>query len=285
MFRRPKSNTCSATTVPFLLSVFVNGGNTKREIEYLTDNGTLTSDPEQGSQYEISSGQLQSDAGYISTSGLVYFQTFAPTPFLLPISRAFEILNGSLEWVADDFFGGKARFCRLGSVVIVSFSRESLPTGCVPIEIGAVDVDDILEPARSSSTTVLTTVVASEDSISSTKHSRSTSSTISVSTSIFGTTSASTSSSSGVVQPSPGTVFAQLAVAEFIACFQLDPNNLVIPGPGYQVSTLEQCVDYCASFSGPAISYKFVGVQFGKLSFATRASMLSSCRRTMLLWQ
>lgn len=249
------SDSDSAGSEPFLLAVNVNRGRAKRDFEYLTRVGTLINDPKAGVRYQIRDGQLRSSTGFVSTSGLVRFQPFAASNVVLPESRLFEISNGSLEWNSDGFYGGQARFCLSQSVesfVSAVFLQPDPPDGCALINLTVVYVKDVLE-LTASSTATTTSIQSSRAVISSTTSKLG-----------GGTPSINTSSRPSTTSlPSPSTIFAQLAIAEPVACFQSDPSALVIPGPGYLVSTLEQCVDYCAGFSG-SVSYNLAGVQFGK---------------------
>lgn len=247
---------CRPLANPFLVVVNFNGALPKRdEFLYLSEDGSITTNPTLGAQFEVENGQLRSKIGYVSTSGLVSAQVFAASPIFLPQSRLFFIgRDDKLRWSNELFFGGQARFCVRRTTLNVFFT-ESPPEACDIVELVTVDADQVLQPTGVTST-LSTTVVSGTTIVEPGTY------TPTFPFTSFGTP---TTSVTGVPEPSEATtVIGQTAVADAVGCFYSDPNDLAIPGPGFSVSDLEQCVAYCAGFASSGISYAYVGVQFGK---------------------
>ena len=268
---------CRPTSEPFLVFVEQSSGGTKRDVEFLDNDGTLTNEPEEAAQYVIVAGQLRSIAGHVSTSGLVPFQVFAASPFSLPVSRTFSMLNGSLEWINDGFYAGKARFCLLNTTVNVDFSGQP-PTACRLIELGTVPAQDALRPPETTSTTETLHTTVSSDTTVGVSGASTTIPYEPQSSSDQSTTRESTAAATASVRPplpAQSTVTGQLATAQFFGCLRSGPEDLVIPGRGHPVATLEECVDYCA---GSDISNLYAGVQFSMYTIKSDDSPVNSHR-------
>jgi hypothetical protein len=77
-------------------------------------------------------------------------------------------------------------------------------------------------------------------------------------------TIASTGISPSATPSSPAIVYGTLATAESVGCVNSPIGSLALNSPNTTVSTLEQCVDVCASYISTGIDYHYVGVQFGR---------------------
>ena len=140
---------------PFFLAVNAASRLARRaDVLYLSDNGSLTSDPYKATQFELKTGLLRTIVGYVSTSGLLPFQAFAASPVLSPFSTTFSIgEDNGLWWTNQIFSGGQARFCELDAAINAVFATD-IPSGCFLVQLRAVDVDDVWRPAQSSPTTL-----------------------------------------------------------------------------------------------------------------------------------
>jgi hypothetical protein len=252
-----------------------NGSNDKRAApRWLAGNGALVDDPNSAAEYYFSAGQLISKNEHLSTSGLVRYQVFAASSITLPYSRTFSIVNDSLQWEASIFAGGKSKYCLLGDFVYLDFAGQP-PSGCIPISLGVAGADDVLN--KHSTTTISTTTSKTSQLPQSTVVSSTTivlppSSTASpsigtVTSNVVSTSSITTTiptTGAGASPSSPDTITGQYATANLLGCFESPVEDLAIPGPGYTVGTLGECVDYCAGFTVLGETYNYAGVQSGR---------------------
>ncbi|KIV96180.1 hypothetical protein, variant 1 [Exophiala mesophila] len=275
---------------PFYLSFSLNI-DLRRDLvrQYLTPNGSTTTNPEDAVAFIITpGGQLMSGRGYLSTSPGVTSQRFQVLSNLLPISTLFTTSEtGALQWENSLFADEKASFCS-GDGVFMVFDG-NLPPGCLEISLDPIPATDI---GISSSTTLSATFSSATSSRPSTAASSSTAATVSFSvtastapttanpsatissdtsirtstdppstttpTYVSSTTDSTGTSPNPTASYPPGTVFGSLAYGVPNGCYISSIDSPAVFGPYTTIFTLAQCADFCADF-------KFFGVQAGSI--------------------
>ena len=220
--------------------------------QYVSGSGTVILDAAEAQIYTISqSGQLMNNEKYFSTSGLVPFEAFAIQSYAAVISTTFSNQNGMLVWSSPSFALGQAQFCLLGQVLEVAYDGY-FPAGCTAVGV-------YLSPTSSIMSTI-SMIPTSTPSASS----------VSIGTAV---------SSTPTPPPSaPGSVHGSLAVADLVGCLMSPSTGPALNGIRQTTSTLEQCVDYCASYS-------YFGVQNGKYPKPLSRIKLTGSRKQLYLWQ
>jgi hypothetical protein len=188
---------------------------------------------------------------YFSTSGLVSFETFATRSYAAAISTTFSNQHGMLVWSSPSFALGQAHFCLLGQTLEVAYDGY-LPTGCTAVNVYLIPTSSIM----------------------------STMSMVQTSTPSASSVSIDTAASSMPTPPpsAPGSVHGFLGVADPVGCLTSPSIAPALNGISETTSTLEQCVDYCASYS-------YFGAQNGQYPKLSSRIMLIGSRKQLCLWQ
>ena len=224
----------SGPSVPYLLYVQQGASG---PLQYVSVTGTVVLDAQEAQAFTISSsGRLMSGRSYFSTSGLVPFEPFTPRPHPAAISTTFSNQHNTLVWMSPSFANGQAQFCLMGSMLEVAYDGY-LPADCIAITV-------YLSPTSAATSTAsiqqTTSPASSMMAVGS------------------GPAVNSTPSSTPTPTPnSPGRVYGQLAIADPVGCLTSPSNAPALSGISEITSTLEQCVDYCST-------YTYFGVQNGQ---------------------
>lgn len=126
-------------------STFLLGGITlhlqkrQQNYNYITGNGTMTSDCTSAVVYSLNNGQLSvnvsGQVSYFSTSPGVATQPFAPSALQGSITNTFSIQHYQdkqvLSWENNAFYNNEAYFCSLDNgTVYAVFQQSAQPDGC-----------------------------------------------------------------------------------------------------------------------------------------------------------
>jgi hypothetical protein len=195
---------------------------------YIDANGRMISDCSAAVSFTTTNGQLFTNGHVISTTGLVPYSPLVASPFVAAISTTFSVMNGStLSWNNTAFTGGSALFCIMDNTVQAVYNGQ-LPSGCAQVTVGQVPVSSCPNFKPSSS---------GQPGAGGS-----------------GTGTASPSPTASV----PGSIKGANATGFALGCLKSSVDSPAVSGGPYkQVTTLEQCTDFCAS-------YAYFGVQSGK---------------------
>ena len=144
-----------ATTTPVYLYIIQSAPRKVRDlssqVQYIGAGGNVTTNSQQALPFNFTAaGQLISNQSYVSTSGLVTYQAFAPSIATGNISTTFAISsNGTVAWTNLTFANGRASFCLRGLVLDVYFGLP-ISSDCQLVSLGAVPVINVLQPSSTS---------------------------------------------------------------------------------------------------------------------------------------
>lgn len=194
-----------------------------------------------------------SGGSFFSTSGLVPFEDFTPRSYLAAISTTFSNQNGILAWMSPSFAMGQAQFCLMGTILEAA-DDGYLPAGCIAVNVHLATSSAVTTTSSAQKTLTL--------SASSTTHG-----------------SGTGVSSTPTPTPScPGSVYGQLAIGDPVGCLMSPSNAPALSGISETTITLEQCVEYCSTYS-------YFGVQNGTLHTSFQKAALIQSRESVCLWQ
>ena len=194
-------------------------------LQYVSVAGKVVLDPTQAQAFTISqSGQLMSGRSFFSTSGLVPYEAFAPRPYTAAISSIFSDQNNMLSWTSPSFATGQAQFCLMDTILEVAYDGY-LPAGCNAVNVYLSSTTSVMSTVSLAATPILP---ASNIAMG------------------MGTVVGSTPN---ITPTTPGSVHGRLAVGDPVGCLNSPSSAPALSSISETTSKLEQCVDYCASYS------------------------------------
>ncbi|KAI0835390.1 hypothetical protein F5Y06DRAFT_299535 [Hypoxylon sp. FL0890] len=109
------------------------------------------------SPFNLTAGRLSSNGHFLSTHRAVLYQplgtsssrtnsisTPITTSTTISISTSFSIVDGLLRWYNEEFYRGRARYCRVresGTVYVVFHTEKTWPVGCEEVDVAVFLVE------------------------------------------------------------------------------------------------------------------------------------------------